>query len=166
MFDIILFYAAFAVLGLGVLKNKKLGVAISFVAFLLAAMDFLCLKVMGQHIDYTTLTRIDGTMLAMAPQVTPTYFYGGVAAVVLSVAFHILVYKRMTKSDEAALENTSASSDQQASRNKMLSYGLLAFVVACLCFSETAASPTRKPFNPAWSIKAAANPPIGLILST
>ena len=76
MFDIILFYVAFAVLGLGVIKNKKLGVAISFVAFILASVDFLCLEIMGQHIDYTTLTRIDGTMLAMAPQVTPTYFYG------------------------------------------------------------------------------------------
>ena len=109
MFDIILFYVAFAVLGFGVLKNKKLGVAISFVAFLLAAMDFLCLKIMGQHIDYTTLTRIDGTMLAMAPQVTPTYFYGSIVAVVLGAAVHLYIYKRLAKSSEASFENESAS---------------------------------------------------------
>jgi phosphoglycerol transferase len=46
----------------------------------------------------------------------------------------------MAKSGEVALENENASSNQQASRNKMLSYGLLAFVVVCLCFSETAAA--------------------------
>ncbi len=140
MFDVFLFYIAFAILGFGVLKNKKLGALISFAGYMLASIDFLCLEIMGQHIDYTTLTRIDGTMLAMAPQVTPTYFYGGVAAVVLSAVLHLFVYKRMAKSGEASFENESASSEQQASQNKVLSYGLLGFTIACLCFSETAAA--------------------------
>ena len=63
MFDTILFFIAFSILGWCVVPNKKFGVAISFVGYLLASMDLLCLQIMGQHIDYTTLTRIDGTML-------------------------------------------------------------------------------------------------------
>ena len=78
MFDIILFFIAFLILGWCVVPNKKLGVVISFIGYVLASMDFLCLQIIGQHIDYTTITRIDGTMLAMAPKVTPDYFYGSV----------------------------------------------------------------------------------------
>ena len=106
MFDVFLFYIAFAILGFGVLKNKKLGALLSFAGYVLASVDFLCLEIMGQHIDYTTLTRIDGTMLAMAPQVTPAYFYGGVIALLLVAALHWFAYKRLTSnaaSEESAL---------------------------------------------------------------
>ena len=94
MFDTILFFIAFLILGWCIVPNKKLGAAISFIGFMLASMDFLCLQIMGQHIDYTSITRIDGTMLAMAPQVTPTYFYGGVIMLLLVAALHWLAYKR------------------------------------------------------------------------
>ena len=83
MFDIVLFYIAFLILGWCIVPNRKFGAAISFIGFVLTSMDFLCLQIMGQHIDYTTITRIDGTMLAMAPQVTPAYFYGGVGMFLL-----------------------------------------------------------------------------------
>ena len=108
MFDVFLFYIAFAILGFGILKNKKLGVVISFIGYVLASVDFLCLEIMGQHIDYTTLTRIDGTMLAMAPQVTPTYFYGSVFALLLIVALHWFAYKRLN----------SNSADEEGSLQK------------------------------------------------
>ena len=35
MFDVFLFYSAFAILGFGVIKNKKLGALLSFVGYVL-----------------------------------------------------------------------------------------------------------------------------------
>ncbi len=144
MIDTVLFLTAFLVLGWCVVSNKKLGVAISFVGYVLASIDFLCLEIMGQHVDYTTITRIDGTMLAMAPQVTPAYFYGGVAMLLLVAALHWLAYKRLVQhaasevSADNIAENESLSQNERgSSQNKMFSYCLAVLAVACLFFSET-----------------------------
>lgn len=145
MFDILLFCLAFVVLGFGVLKNKKLGAVLSFVSFLLAGMDFVCLQVMGQHVDYTTLTRIDGTMLAMAPQVTPAYFYGGVAAVFLLAALHWLAYKSLAQhaAKEVSAEKEKPISvggsckNESAARQKHLPAILAVLAIVCLSFSAT-----------------------------
>ena len=133
MFDVFLFYIAFAVLGFGVLKNKKLGALLSFVGYVFASVDFLCLEIMGQHIDYTTLTRIDGTMLAMAPQVTPAYFYGGVIALLLVAALHWFAYKRLNSnaaSEESALQKSFLRSKQGVAILSLLALG-------CFFFSAT-----------------------------
>ncbi|MBQ2975646.1 MAG: hypothetical protein IJE20_04345, partial [Phascolarctobacterium sp.] len=133
MFDVFLFYIAFAILGFGVLKNKKLGALLSFVGYVLASIDFLCLEIMGQHIDYTTLTRIDGTMLAMAPQVTPTYFYGGVFALFLVVALHWVAYERLNSNaadEEGALQKSFLRSKQGV-------VILSVFALGCFFFSAT-----------------------------
>lgn len=133
MFDVFLFYIAFAILGFGVLKNKKLGALLSFAGYVLASVDFLCLEIMGQHIDYTTLTRIDGTMLAMAPQVTPAYFYGGVIALLLVAALHWLAYKRLNSnaaSEESALQKSFLRSKQGVAILSLLALG-------CFFFSAT-----------------------------
>ena len=133
MFDVFLFYIAFAVLGFGVFKNKKLGALLSFVGYVLASVDFLCLEIMGQHIDYTTLTRIDGTMLAMAPQVTPAYFYGGVIALLLVAALHWFAYKRLNSnaaSEESALQKSFLRSKQGVAILSVLALG-------CFFFSAT-----------------------------
>ena len=133
MFDVFLFYIAFAILGFGILKNKKLGALISFAGYMLASVDFLCLEIMGQHIDYTTLTRIDGTMLAMAPQVTPTYFYGGVLALFLVVALHWFAYKRLNSNaadEEGSLQKNFLRSKQGVAILSVLALG-------CFFFSAT-----------------------------
>ena len=132
MFDVFLFYTAFAILGFGVLKNKKLGALISFAGYMLASVDFLCLEIMGQHIDYTTLTRIDGTMLAMAPQVTPTYFYGGVLALFLVVALHWVAYKRLNSNaadEEGTLQKNFLCSTQGVAILSVLALGCFFFSV-------------------------------------
>ncbi len=133
MIDNILFFLAFLILGFGVLKNKKLGALLSFAGYVLASVDFLCLEIMGQHIDYTTLTRIDGTMLAMAPQVTPAYFYGGVIALFLVAALHWFAYKRLTSnaaSEEDALQKSFLRSKQGVAI-------LSVFALGCFFFSAT-----------------------------
>ena len=135
MIDIILFYIAFLILGWCIVPNKKLGTAISFVGFVLASMDFLCLQIMGQHIDYTTLTRIDSTMLAMAPQVTPAYFYGGVIMLLLVAALHWLAYKRLASNAASEEFTETPLENKSASQNKALSYGLAVLAVLCLFFS-------------------------------
>ena len=137
MFDTILFFIAFLILGWWLVPNKKLGTAISFVGFVLTSMDFLCLQIMGQHIDYTTITRIDGTMLAMTPQVTPAYFYGGVGMLLLVAALHWLAYKRLAfhAASEESIE--TSHKNKSASQNKTLSCGLVVLAVICLFFSET-----------------------------
>lgn len=140
MFDTILFFIAFLILGWWIVPNKKLGTVISFVGFVLASMDFLCLQIMGQHIDYTTITRIDGTMLAMAPQVTPAYFYGSVIMLLLVAALHWLAYKRLAL-NAASKESTETSlKNKSASQNKARSYGLVFLAVICLFLSETGAA--------------------------
>ncbi|MBR2039116.1 MAG: hypothetical protein IJ947_01785, partial [Phascolarctobacterium sp.] len=133
MFDVFLFYIAFAILGFGVLKNKKLGALLSFVGYVLASIDFLCLEIMGQHIDYTTLARIDGTMLAMAPQVTPAYFYGGVSVLFLVATLHWFAYKRL---------NSNAADEEGASpknflRSKQGVAILSVLALGCFFFSAT-----------------------------
>ncbi len=133
MFDVFLFYIAFAVLGFGVLKNKKFGALLSFAGYVFASVDFLCLEIMGQHIDYTTLTRIDGTMLAMAPQVTPAYFYGGVIALLLVAALHWFAYKRLNSnaaSEEGALQKSFLRGKQGVAILSVLALG-------CFFFSAT-----------------------------
>lgn len=137
MFDTILFFIAFLILGWCVIPNKKLGVAISFVGFVLASIDFLCLQIMEQHIDYTTITRIDGTMLAMAPQVTPAYFYGGVLMLLLVAALHWLGYKRLALHVASEVSIETATENAGDSKNKRLAYGLAILAVICLFFSET-----------------------------
>lgn len=137
MFDTILFYIAFVILGWCVIPNKKLGVAISFVGYVLASMDFMCLQIMEQHIDYTTITRIDGTMLAMAPQVTPAYFYGGVLMLLLVAALHWLGYKRLALHVASEVSIETATENAGDSKNKRLAYGLAILAVICLFFSET-----------------------------
>ena len=145
MRDIILFYLAFLILGFGIQKNKALGTTISFIGFLLAALDFVCLEIMGQHLDYTTITRIDGTMLAMAPQVTPAYFYGGVIAVLLAAALHWLAYKKLSyhATSESASENSSTIQTESEAETKNVTHNkyfpaILAVVaIACLFFSGT-----------------------------
>lgn len=132
MIDIILFYIAFLIIG-WCLPNKKFGVALSFVGFLLAAVDFLCLEIMGQNIDYTTLARIDGTMLAMASQVMPVYFYGGVFVVVVAIALHWLAYKKLATSvanEDGALQNSFFRGKQGVAI-------LSLFAVGCLYLSAT-----------------------------
>ena len=126
MIDNILFFLAFLILGFGVLKNKKLGALLSFAGYMLASIDFLCLEIMGQHIDFTTLTRIDGTMLAMAPQVTPTYFYGGVFALFLVVALHWFAYKRLNGNaadEEGTLQKSFLRSKQGLAILSVLALG-------------------------------------------
>ncbi len=133
MLDSILFFLAFSILGFGILKNKKIGALLSFVGFLLAAVDFLCLEIMGQHIDYTTLTRVDGTMLAMAPQVTPAYFYGGVFAVAIVAALHWFAYKKIIRhaAKEVLAKNAKAHHDKKVT-------AILSLLTAgCLFFSGT-----------------------------
>lgn len=137
MLDIILFLIAFLILGWCVVQSKKLGVVVSFIGYLLASVDFLCLQIMGQHIDYTTITRIDGTMLAMAPQVTPAYFYGGVGMLVVVAALHWFAYKRLTQHAASKVSAESVAQNESSSPNKTLSYGLAVLAVACLFFSET-----------------------------
>ena len=124
MFDIVQFYIAFVILGWGVIPNKKLSAAISFVGFVLASMDFLCLQIMGQHIDYTTFTRLDGTMLAMAPQVMPAYFYGGVGMLLLVAALHWLAYKRLAFHAASEVSADNVAQNKTTPKNKTLSYGL------------------------------------------
>ena len=46
MFGTVLFYIAFLILGWRIVPNKKLGAAISFIGFVLASMDFLCLQIL------------------------------------------------------------------------------------------------------------------------
>ena len=137
MFDIILFFIAFLILGWCVVPNKKFGVVISFVGYALASMDFLCLQIMGQHLDYTTLTRIDGTMLAMAPQVVPGYFYGSVAMLFLVAALHWLAYKRLSLHAASEVSSENVSRNDGSSKNKTLSCGLAVLAAVCLFFSET-----------------------------
>ena len=137
MFDIILFFIAFLILGWCVVPNRKLGVAISFVGYVLASMDFLCLQIMGQHLDSTTLTRIDGTMLAMAPQIVPGYFYGSVIMLLLVAALHWLAYKRLASHAASEVSTENAPQNDGASKNKTLSYGLAVLAAICLFFSET-----------------------------
>ncbi|MDO5474050.1 MAG: hypothetical protein Q4F22_02980, partial [Phascolarctobacterium sp.] len=125
MIDNILFFLAFLILGLGVIKNKKLGVVISFIGYVLASVDFLCLEIMGQHID--------GTMLAMAPQVTPAYFYGGVFALLLVAALHWVAYKRLNSNaadEEGALQKSFLRSKQGV-------VILSVFALGCFFFSAT-----------------------------
>ena len=133
MIDNILFFLAFLILGFGVLKNKKFGALLSFVGYVLASIDFLCLEIMGQHIDYTTLSRIDGTMLAMAPQVTPAYFYGGVFALLLVVALHWFAYKRLNSN--VANEGGSLQKNFLRSKNGVAILSVLA--LGCFFFSAT-----------------------------
>ncbi|MBQ5672929.1 MAG: hypothetical protein IIV46_01805, partial [Phascolarctobacterium sp.] len=140
MFDIILFFIAFLILGWRIVPNKKLGAAISFVGFVLASMDFLCLQIMGQHIDYTTLTRIDGTMLAMAPQVTPAYFNGGVGMLLLVAALHWLAYKRLAFHAASEVSADNVAQNKTTPKNKTLSCGLAVLAVICLFLSETGAA--------------------------
>ena len=137
MFDIVLFYIAFVILGWCVIPNKKLGAAISFIGFMLASMDFLCLQIMGQHIDYTTLTRIDGTMLAMAPQVTPAYFYGSVIMLLLVAALHWFAYKHLASNAASEVSADNVAQNKTTPKNKTLPYGLAVLAVICLFFSET-----------------------------
>ena len=137
MFDTILFFIAFLIFGWWIVPNQKLGAAISFVGFVLASVDFLCLQIMGQHIDYTTLTRIDGTMLAMAPQVTPIYFYGGVIMLILVVALHWLAYKHLASNAASEVSADNVAQNKTTPKNKTLSYGLAVLAVICLFFSET-----------------------------
>ena len=137
MFDTILFYIAFVILGWCVIPNKKLGAAISFVGFVLASMDFLCLQIMEQHIDYTTITRIDGTMLAMAPQVTPAYFYGSVIMLLLVAALHWLAYKRLVSNAASEVSADNVAQNKTTPKNKTLSYGLAVLAAICIFFSET-----------------------------
>ena len=137
MFDTTLFFIAFLILGWCVVPNKKLGVAISFIGYVLASMDFLCLQIMGQHIEYTTLTRIDGTMLIMAPKVTPAYFYGGVIMLLLAAALHWLAYKRLVSYVASEVSTESAPQNDGGSKNKKMACGLAVLAAICLFFSET-----------------------------
>ena len=140
MFDTILFFIAFLILGWCVVPNKKFGVAISFVGYLLASVDFLCQQIMGQHIDYTTITRIDGTMLAMAPQVTPTYFYGGVIMLLFVAVLHWLAYQRLVLHVASEASAETGEKNEDCSKNKKLRYGLAVVAVICLFISETGAA--------------------------
>ena len=137
MFDIILLFIAFLILGWCVVSNKKFGVAISFVGYLLASVDFLCLQIMRQHIDYTTITRVDGTILAMAPQVTPAYFYGSVIMLLLVAVLHWLAYKRLAFHAASEVSADNVAQNKTTPKNKTLSYGLAVMAVGCLFFSET-----------------------------
>ncbi|MBR5487425.1 MAG: hypothetical protein IKV70_05605, partial [Phascolarctobacterium sp.] len=137
MFDTILFFIAFLILGWCVVPNKKFGVAISFVGYLLASVDFLCLQIMGQHIDYTTITRIDRTMVAMAPQVTPAYFYGGLIMLPLVAALHWLAYQRLALHAASEASAETGAKNEDCSKNKKLRYGLAVVVAFCLFISET-----------------------------
>ena len=137
MFDTILFFIAFLILGWCVVPNKKLGGVISFVGYLLASVDFLCLQIMGQHIDYTTITRIDGTMVAMAPQVTPTYFYGGLIMLPLVAALYWLAYKRVALHAASEASAETGEKNKDCSKNKKLRYGLAVVAAICLFISET-----------------------------
>ena len=137
MFDTILFFIAFFILGWCVVPNKKFGGAISFAGYVLSYIDLLCLQIMGQHLDYTTLTRIDGTMLAMAPQVVPGYFYGSVIMLLLVAALHWLAYKRLAQHAASEVSAENAPRNDGASKNKILSCGLAVLTVICLFFSET-----------------------------
>lgn len=139
MLDALLFYLAFAVFGLGVLKNKKLGAVLACLGFFLAVMDFICLQIMGQHLDYTTIARVDGTMLAMAPKVTPTYFYCGIGAVLLAAALHWLAYKKMVlPATEGSSEKNNATQKDCNKKYLPVALGLLA--VFCLSLSATGAA--------------------------
>ena len=137
MFDTILFFIAFLILGWCVVPNKKFGVAISFVGYLLTSVDFLCQQIMGQHIDYTTITRVDGTMLAMAPQVTPAYFYGSVIMVLLVAALHWLAYQRLALHAASEVSAENGAKNEDCSKNKKLRYGLAVVAAICLFISET-----------------------------
>ena len=144
MFDILLFYVAFAILGFGGLKNKKFGAVLAFIGFLLAGMDFVCQEIMGQHLDYATITRIDGTMLAMAPQVTPAYFYGGIVAVLLAAALHYFAYKKITllATDNPAQKYSAAQNDDSVqnmneAKGKYLPAILVVVALVCLNLSAT-----------------------------
>lgn len=135
MFDVIAFYLAVALLAFACIKNKAVSAGLSFGGFVLALADFLCLQIMGQHLDYATLTRVDGTMLAMAPQVTPAYFYGGVAALLAAAALHWLAYRRW-----ALRAASSVTAEQPASPGKPVLAACVAVAVGLLACSDTAAA--------------------------
>lgn len=135
MFDVIAFYLAVALLAFTCIKNKAVSAVISLGGFVLALADFFCLQIMGQHLDYTTIARVDGTMLAMAPQVTPAYFYGGVTALFAITALHWLAYRRL--SQHAASPVTAG---QPASVDKPVLAACVAVAVGLLACSDTAAA--------------------------
>lgn len=87
------FYIAFLVIGYMLIKNKYVGFIIATTGYFMAVADLVCYKIMGQHIDYTTITRLDMTMIHMASSVVPRYFYGIIICTVLVVALHIHLFR-------------------------------------------------------------------------
>lgn len=79
----ILFYLAWLMLGIAWSKKRCLAVLVVTIGYILALCEFLAKSLVEEHVSYFILSRIDMTMLEMAPTVVPVYFYGGIICTVL-----------------------------------------------------------------------------------
>lgn len=83
MGGVIFFYLATLMLSVALCKWRGLAVAIATVGYIMALINFMTKSLMEAHVSYFILSRVDMTMLEMAPVVVPVYFYGGIICTVL-----------------------------------------------------------------------------------
>lgn len=74
MGGVIIFYLATLMLSIALCKKRVLAVAIATVGYIMALIDFLTKSLMEAHVSYFILSRVDMTMLEMAPVIVPVYF--------------------------------------------------------------------------------------------
>ena len=85
MGSVIQFYLAILIIGFVVIKDKKISFCVTLFGYFLAVIDLLSYKMLKHHIDYFTLSRIDWSMIEMAKDVVPKYFYGSIFVTVLVI---------------------------------------------------------------------------------
>lgn len=78
-----LVYLGSLMLGMALSKRRVLAFVIATLGYVLAISDFMTKQLMESHISYFILSRLDMTMLEMAPVVIPVLFYGGIVCTVL-----------------------------------------------------------------------------------
>ena len=91
----ILFYIAWLTLGAVTVKNRIAGNMIATVGYILALIEVLARQLTGEHISYFILSRVDLTMLEMAPVVVPHYVYGGIAVTAIVLYGQYRLIKKM-----------------------------------------------------------------------
>lgn len=92
---ILLFYLACLMLGVALSKYRVLAAIVMTVGYLLSLTDFMAKQLLEAHVSYFVLSRLDWTMLQMAPVVMPILFYGGIVCTAVLLYGQYRLIKRV-----------------------------------------------------------------------